>query len=77
MIPLTSDVKMVTKSLHGTTERAFWMAELSFTAMADFPGAPYKKGERAVTIGVSVLEFNKEGKITMEADHYNWERPVM
>lgn len=72
MIPLTGEIKMKTKSIHGTTQRAFWEAELSFICMADFPGAPYKKGDRAVTIGVSIIEWDSEGKIIVEDDYYNW-----
>lgn len=77
MLPLTGDIELKTKSIYGTTKRAFWELELSFTCMADFPGAPYKKGERAVAFGVCILEWDTEGKIILEDDYCNWAKPVV
>ncbi|KAH6982445.1 hypothetical protein EDB80DRAFT_882772 [Ilyonectria destructans] len=54
---------MVTRSLAGTTNGAVWEADINFTCLADFPGLPFKKGDRAKTVGVSLIEWNSEGKI--------------
>ena len=72
MLSLCGDIQMITRSLNGTTDKAQWEAEINFTCLADFPGSPFKKGDRAKTVGVSLIEWNAEGKIVKQSDYYCW-----
>lgn len=75
MFSLCKDIDMVTRSITGTYEMAVWEAEISFTCQADFPGSPFKRGDRAKTVGVSVIEWNEAGSITKQKDYYCWAKP--
>ncbi|KAJ3547074.1 hypothetical protein NM208_g1703 [Fusarium decemcellulare] len=72
MLSLCGDIDMVTRHLSGTADNAVWEADINFTCLADFPGSPFKKGDRAKTVGVSLVEFNSEGKIVKQSDYYCW-----
>lgn len=72
MLSLCGDIKMTTLGLTGTMEKAQWEAEIAFTCLADFPGSPFKKGDRAKTVGVSLIEWNAEGKVVKQSDYYCW-----
>ena len=67
-----NDIEMATRSLTGTSLRATWEAEISFTCLADFPGSAYKKGDGATTAGVSLVEWNGDGKVVKQSDYYCW-----
>ncbi|KAG3177295.1 hypothetical protein PC129_g25523 [Phytophthora cactorum] len=72
MLSLCGDIDMVSRNLSGTTNSAVWEADINFTCLADFPGSPFKKGDRAKTVGVSLIEWNSEGKIFKQSDYYCW-----
>lgn len=71
-LALCADINVVTLSLSGTMEKTIWEAELNFACLADIPNSPYKKGERGKMVGVSLIEWNQEGKVVKQTDYYCW-----
>lgn len=74
MLTLSADIKVVTLGLSGTMEKATWEAEINFTVPAGFPNSPYKKGDKGKAVGVSLIEWNQEGKIAKQTDYFCWRK---
>ncbi|KAK7419926.1 hypothetical protein QQZ08_010629 [Neonectria magnoliae] len=72
MLSVCGDIDMVTRNLSGTTNSAVWEVDINFPCLADFPGSPFKKGHRAKTVGVNLIEWNSEGEIVKQSDYYCW-----
>lgn len=70
-----TNVEMRTRSLTGTIDKAVWEVDFELDLAIDIPGVPYGKGEKAKTKGVSLLEWNKEGKLVKVSDYFCWVKP--
>lgn len=75
MFSLCKDIHMITRSITGSNKTVAWEAEINFTCQADFPDSTFKKGDRAKTVGVSIIEWNEEGRIAKQGDYYCWAKP--
>lgn len=68
---IATDFVARTRALGGTEDLAVWEIDFEMTMLADVPGLPYGKGDRAKMQGVCLVTWDGE-KIVKQADYFCW-----